>query len=289
MRTGDELNNIVHVNDLNITVSLESLLHMYQFAMYYTEIYLNKSSEAIYYYKEELEKMENSINENKMEVTGGNNINKNADKYLSNIIKESSINKIKLKLKNESNVLGNMDEFNDYLRNKYNEKILFERRRQIMTVLVKVNNTKIKMPFDPKKTSEPLIYMHFNLVYNQNTTIIFTHFFTQVSKRIIGIFYETFANSMNTLVSNFDLDIVYYLQDQLKFTGNKPEERLITNFRMFCLIENFLVLKSKQNVMIIDVTLEPLLVAFGMLQIRNVYNLYLKIFKYIRLLFEKYI
>ena len=289
LRTGDELNNIVHVNDLNITVSLESLLHMYQFAMYYTEIYLNKSSEAIYYYKEELEKMENSINENKMEVTGGNNINKNADKYLSNIIKESSINKIKLKLKNKSNVLGNMDEFNDYLRNKYNEKILFERRRQIMTVLVKVNNTKIKMPFDPKKTSEPLIYMHFNLVYNQNTTIIFTHFFTQVSKRIIGIFYETFANSMNTLVSNFDLDIVYYLQDQLKFTGNKPEERLITNFRMFCLIENFLVLKSKQNVMIIDVTLEPLLVAFGMLQIRNVYNLYLKIFKYIRLLFEKYI
>ena len=144
-----------------------------------------------------------------------------------------------------------------------------------MTVLVNVYNANIILPINPKNLKEPLYTMNFNLVYNQNTTYIYTDFFTLPSKRIIGTFYEENNSSMNTFVSKFDMDMVYYTGTSKSgdpFTHNLPEERLITNFRMKCLIDSFLVLNSQQNVMSIDVILEPLLFAFGMRQLRKTYN-----------------
>ena len=160
---------------------------------------------------------------------------------------------------------------------KIHLKFLFERRRQIMTVLVRVNNTNVKLPLDPKKIQEPLFNMNFDLVYNQNTTYIYTDFYTFPAKRIIATFYEEIKNSMNTSVANFDLDMVYKINKENRYTRSSPEERLITNFRMACLIENFIVLNSEQNVMVIDVILEPLLLAFGMRQVRKSWILLFKV------------
>ena len=55
LMTGDELNNNIYVNDLHIMASLESLLHMYQFSMYYTEKYLNKMERIEVWKKNEIE------------------------------------------------------------------------------------------------------------------------------------------------------------------------------------------------------------------------------------------
>ena len=56
---------------------------------------------------------------------------------------------------------------------------------------------------------------------------------------------------------------------QMNYTRNLPEERLLTNFRMMCLIETFIVLNSEQNVLVIDVILECILLAFGMRQVKK--------------------
>ena len=291
---GNEINNIVQVNDLNIIVSLGSLVNIYQFAMYYTEIYLLEMNKAEIWKKKKIEKRASL---NKEKLVKNKKIEKNADvfdkinhKYLMNLNQEDNINNIKLKIKNKSNESSNIDDFRKYLMTKYNKTLGFERKRQILTVLVKVNNTEIKMPIDPKKIEEPLYKMNFNLVYNQNTSYIYTDFFTLPAKRIIGVFHESLKSSMNTSVSNFDLDMVYAIPNQknINFTSSLPEDRLITNFRMSCLIENYLMLKSEKNIMEIDVILEPLLFAFGMRQLRKTWNFYSEVMKYIQLLWEKY-
>jgi hypothetical protein len=210
---GDELNNIVHINDLHVIVSLESMIKKKKYSMYYTEIYLDKMNQVEIWRKTEMEKKhalnENEPNKNKLDEINTENMNETNKNYLAYLIKENNINNIKYRLKNKSNVYKNIDVFQEYLRNKFNTIIGLERRRQILTVLVRVNNTNVKLPLDPKRIQEPLFYMNFDLVYNQNTTYIYTDFFTFPSKRIIATFYEEIKNNMNTSVANFDLDMVY--------------------------------------------------------------------------------
>ena len=290
LMTGDELNNIIHINNLHVMASLESLLHMYQMSMYYTEIYLEKMQNVEIWKKSELEnreaKRKNELNkneENNEENYGQNNLN-----YIENLRRLDNINRIKIKLKKKNNYLKNIDSFGEYLKIKFNKDVIYERKRQILTVLVKVNNVGVKMPLDPKNKNAPLYKMNFNLIYNQNSTYLYTDFILP-SKRIVGTFYEMNTNSMNTSVSNFDMDMIYFLPSGIGFTRNLPEERLITNYRMSCIIESFLVLNSEQNVMVIDVILEPLLFAFGMRQVKKTYEFYFKVMEYVRQLWDKYI
>ena len=291
---GNELNNIVHVNDLHVIVSLESMIRMYQFSMYYTEIYLEKMDNAEIWRKNYIEekaasKENKEIDEKKSDEKKAENTKENLQNYLIYLKEENNIKNIKFRLKKKSNIYKNIDAFMEFLRNKFNEIIGLERKRQIMTVLVRVNNTNVKLPLDPKKIQEPLFNMNFDLVYNQNTTYIYTDFYTFPAKRIIATFYEEIKNSMNTSVANFDLDMVYKINKENRYTRSSPEERLITNFRMACLIENFIVLNSEQNVMVIDVILEPLLLAFGMRQVRKSWILLFKVLELYPSLWVKYV
>ena len=281
LMTGDELNNIVEVNDLHIMVSLESLLHMYQFSMYYAEKYLDKLERIEVWKKNVIENdttNKKKFDDNKFKKNNGENLGKIELNHIKTIRRQDNINLIKYKLKKKNNFFKNVESFGKYLKLKFNKDLRFERKRQILTVLVKVNNMGVKLPIDPKNKNAPLYKMSFNFVYNQNTTYIFTDFMT-LSKRVVGTFYEANTNTMNTSVSNFDMDMIYFLPNGQGFTHNLPEERLITNYRMACVIESFLALDSEQNVMIIDVILEPLLLGFGMRQVRKSYEFYFKVMK----------
>ena len=294
LMTGDELNNIVHVNNLHVMASLESMLHMYQFSMYYTEIYLEKMWKVEDWKKFDVEdlanKNKNEQNKNNLDENKEDNLKEFNLKYVKNLMRQDNINRIKFNMKKKNkNYLTNIESFGEYLKSQFNREIIYERKRLILTVLVKVNNMGVKLPIDPKNKNAPLYKMNFNLIYNQNSTYIYTDYYTLPSKRVIGSFYETFTNYMNTSVSNFDMDMIYFLPNGLGFTHNLPEERLLTNFRMSCVIDNFIVLNSGQNVMVIDVVLEPLLFAFGMRQVRKSWAFYFKVMEYIPLLWEKYI
>ena len=298
---GDEINNIVNINDLHILVSLETLLHMYQFSMYYVYVLLDTFKDAEIIKNMEIEKNketfssknENNINEmNKLNDDNSNILNKYT-KFSSNLEYISNIKQ--KKNENNKNKFKNMQLFQEYLKIKFNEikkkneTFSSERSRKILTVLVEMKNTKVKLPFDPKKYETPIFKMNFNLIYNQNSTYVYTDYFSLPSKTTLGTFYEYNTSSMNTSVSNCDLDMVYYIVNKRVFTRNIPEERLLSNFRMSCLIDSFIVLNNQQRVMIIDVYTEPILFAFGMRQFRKSWALYEKSMNYLSLMWEKYI
>ena len=296
---GDEINNIVNINDLHIIASLESLLHMYQFSMYYVGVYLDTMRDAeitknIKIEKDNENEKEEDIQLNKNPKKIINNANfELSQKYNMNNIDSNFLNDIKKKEKNErkKNIFKNITIFGEYIKLKFknSKNISSERKRSILTVLVKLKNTRVKFPFDPLNITEPIFKVNFNLIYNQKSTYIYTDFFTLPSKNVIGTFYESNTSSMNTSVSNCDIDMVYLLPFKNSFTKNLPEDRLLSNFRMTCLIESFIVLNSEQSVMIIDVNLEPVLFAFGMRQFRKTWSFYEKSMKYLQLLlYEKY-
>jgi hypothetical protein len=113
---GNEINNIVNINDLHILVSLESMLHMYQFSMYYVYVLLDTMKDAEIIKNMEIErnietscsKIENNLKEkemNKINDDNSNILNKytmftsNAD-YLNNIKHKKMNNNNKTKFKN---------------------------------------------------------------------------------------------------------------------------------------------------------------------------------------------
>ena len=301
LMVGDKLDNIVNINDLHIIASLESLLHMYQFSMYYVGIYTDTMRDIEIRKNIEIEENEKLEKGNRQELLEKEKINEEnylrTQNYIMHNIDMNYLNDIKekAKKKKKKRVFKDIKLFQEYVKlkfggiNKKNQAISSERKRSILTVLVKMKNTRVKMPYDPKILNAPIFKMNFNLIYNQNSTSIYTDFYTLPSKKIIGTFYESNTSSMNTSVSNFDLDMVYFLPHKKMYTSNLPEERLLSNFRMSCLIDSFLVLNCEKTVMIIDVNLEPILFAFGMRQFKKTWALYEKSMKYLQLMWEKYI
>ena len=303
---GDEINNIVNINNLHILVSLESCLHMYQFSMYYVYVLLDTMKDAEIIKNMEIEKnietsgskLENKIKENEMNKLNDYNYNL-LDKYTEFTSNLDYLNDIKQKKMNNNNnnknKFKNIQIFQEYLKIKFNEirkkneTFSSERYRKILTVLVEMKNTKVKLPFDPKKYDAPIFKVNFNLTYNQNSTYVYTDFLSLPSRTTLGTFYEYNNSSMNTSVSKCDMDMVYYIASKKIFTSNIPEERLLSNFRMSCLIDSFIVLNNEQRVMIIDVITEPILFAFGMRQFRKSWALYQKSMNYLSLMWEKYI
>ena len=301
---GDELNNFVNINDLHIIASLESLLHMYQFSMYYVWVYLDTMKDAEIIKNMEIEKQnrlsfgnEKELYERQLKKIDDENF-ENTQKYIMNNVDSFYLNEVKRKTERKKNkkILTDIKQFEEYIKFKYgetstnkNETISSERKRSILKVLVKMKNTRVKLPFNPIRLKDPIFKLNFNLIYNQKTTYVYTDFFTLPSKTVIGTFYESNTSSMNTSVSNCDFDMVYFIPLKKIFTKNLPEDRLLSNFRMSCLIDTFIVLHSEQSVMIIDVNTEPLLFSFGMRQFRKSWALYEKSMKYLQLMFEKYI
>ena len=301
---GDELNNLVNINDLHITASLESLLHMYQFSMYYVGVYLNTMNDIEIIKNREMENIikkeignEKELNEIKLKSINDENF-AIIQKYYLHKFDLNYLNDIKRKTEKSKNkkIWKDIKSFEEYIRSKEyksgtnkKEAISSERKRSILKVLVTMNNTRVELPFNPLKLNEPIFKLKFNLIYNQKSTSVYTDFFTLPSKKIIGTFYESNTSSMNTSVSNCDFDMVYYLKYKKKLSENLPEDRLLSNFRMACLIDSFIALNSEQNVMIIDVNTEPILFAFGMRQFKKSWSLYEKSMNYLKLMFEKYI
>ena len=302
---GNEINNIVNINNLHILVSLESLLHMYQFSMYYVYVLLDTMKDAEIIKNMEIEKnietsrSKNEKNIKEIEMNRLNDDNSNIlNKYTmftSNAEYLNNIKQKKMNNNNNKNKFKNIQIFQEYLKIKFNdikkknETFSSERYRKILTVLVELKNTKVKLPFDPKKYDSPIFKVNFDLTYNQNSTYVYTDFYSLPSRTILGTFYEYNTSSMNTSVSKCDMDMVYYIASRRIFTSNIPEERIISNFRMSCLIDSFIVLNNEQRVMIIDVNTEPILFAFGMRQFRRSWDLYKKSMNYLSLMWEKYI
>ena len=94
------------------------------------------------------------------------------------------------------------------------------------------------------------------------------------NKKLIKQDFSINDNNMNLMVYEADMDLIYYVPSQNKFTHNPITEKLLSNFRITCQIKSYIVPVNSISVMNIDVLFEQLLLNFGFRQIRKLIQLY---------------
>ena len=93
---------------------------------------------------------------------------------------------------------------------------------------------------------------------------------------------------MHILLSQLDLDMIYYDQTRHKYIYNHPSERFLSNFRLKVSIDSNIAPYREESMMNISVLLEPLILAIGMRQIRKLMNLSKLALDFLSKMEEKY-
>ena len=299
---------IIDINNLNIIIGLDSILRLYLFSMYHYEKYCemceeveknNPNAERI---KEEerqknleyiRKKQEEGINmrffdkvksnyqsRNTSKISIGDkekNINQNKDKKddisnkLEDIIEEDEENKAdKEKIKRQLKNLVKMR----YLYGIKEKVTKTEHIKAILKVTVNMNDTVLKMPLDASKIDTPIFSINFDMTYIQEWRQEMENVYEMPNKKLIKQDYSINDNNMNSMVYKADMDLIYYVLSQNKFTHNPITEKLLSNFRITCQIKSYIVPVNSISVMNIDVLFEQLLLNFGFRQIRKLIQLY---------------
>ena len=258
-----EIDTIFDMNNLNIIISFDSLLRIYQFMMYYYEKYNEKMYEISHLNEKkninvnDKEVLSNKDSLNKKYLVSKTLFKLESDKkkqrysvYRSNFKKTTIIKSVKSNLKKE----------------EYDTKI---------TIVYNMKNTIFKIPLNPKNFGTPIIFFNFNLIYNQYMRNVYTNTLKMPKNLLIETVYKVKDSKMNLLISKVDLDIIFNIPEQSKFIYDN--EKLISNFRMSYLSSSFLCIKSNQSISTSDINIEPLFCKFGVRQIGKLLEFYNKV------------
>ena len=254
-----EIDTIFDMNDLNIIISFNSLLRIYQFMMYYYDRY----NEVIYEIQHPQQKKVNgnlesfSLSSNKEIFT-----KRRSNKNLTQITSRSDKNKDKFK-KIEKSKKRKSGIHSHIKKEKINSKI---------TIVYNMKNTIFKIPLNAKNPVTPIISFSFNLIYNQRMRNIYTNVLQLPQNLLIEKIYVTQDSTMNLLISKVYLDIEFKNIESIKRVYEN--EKLISNFRMSFYSNSYLFIPKKQSITNSDINLEPLFCKFGVKQMGKLLEFY---------------
>ena len=300
---GEEMDMTINMNDLHIIISLDSLLRLYQFGMYYldnfTSTMFNVESERFILQKKLQKKILEYGSKKEIKIKNEELIEKEINqeymerlkKYITNIYTiEDAKDYIKKKHK-KKNLDDYIAYFSDVESSEKGKKVFVtsERNRSKMRIIFNMNNTMFKLPINPNNTEEPLLSMYFDLTFTMDSTNVYDEIVSFPSRVLLAQIYETRTSYMHISLSQCEFDMIYYLPETNQFTHNLASERLVSNFRFKCNIESYIVPHVEQSIMNIDVEMEPLILAFGMRQVRTLMNFSTTALGFLSKLEEKYI
>ena len=301
---GDEVDMTINMNDLHIILSLNSIIRLYQFGMYYLEIYSSKIIDV------EIEKneMDKELNEKMKELGNKDEIKeKENDEKVQNDINQEYMARLKKYVRKDYTV----EMAQDYIKKQHKTRTLddyiayfadiessekgkkvfvtSERKRGKIRIIFNMNNTMFKMPLDPNKLDAPLLSMYFDLTFSMDSNNVYDDIITLPSRKLLAQIYETKLSYMHVSLSKCEFDVVFLIPNTKHFTHNAASERLVSNFRFKCNIESYIAPFAEQSIMNINILMEPLILAFGMRQVRTLYSFYNENFnKFMNEFNEKY-
>ena len=262
-----EIDTIFDMNNLNIIISFDSLLRIYQFMMYYYDKYNEKMYEISHQVekKSNLKYSEKDVLSNKSLV---NNFNKVTTLLKRNSDKKLPLSSFKRRSTMKKTVLIKSKQLN-IKKELYDSKI---------TIVYNMKNTIFRIPLNPKNFGTPIIFFSFNLIYNQYMRTVYTNILKMPKNLLVERIYKIQDSKMNLLLSKVDLDIIFNIPEQSNFIYEN--EKLISNFRMSYLSSSFLSLKSEQTITLSDINIEPLFCKFGVRQIGKLIEFYNKVMSF---------
>ena len=288
---GEELDMVINMNDLHIIISLNTILRLYQFGMYYFDKYNleNFHTDADKYLSEkefqkklkaldEKEKQKNGEKQEKIEEIMDDEIKKYYIKRLKKYVKNPYTIRQAREYVQKRHKIKTLENYKNYFAevesSKKGKKVMVfaERRRSKMRLIFNMNNTMFKLPLDHSNTQEPLLSMNFNMTFSMDASNVYDDLIAIPSRKLLAQIYETKSSYMHVSLSQFEFDMVTFNTTTKRFKRNPASERFLSNFRMKCSIDSYINPYLEESYMNIDVLLEPLILAFGMRQIRKLMN-----------------
>ena len=259
------------MNNLNITISFDSLKRMYQFSMYYLDRYQKMVEET------------NIANQNPNNVSPDNQkeyikaikdkdrtktinkdqlINKSFTKGIKNDLHKQFEQFLVEKLRKEQNTQKE-DAFTKWLRiqkEKKSEKIVKkETVKNTLRVKFMMRNTIFKVPLYPQDEDTPLVCFFFNMTYNQEWNNKYENIYTLPNKKILETNYIIQDSKMNLIVNKLNLDVRFPIDKNRIF----PKKKILNDLRVYIEVSMSIIPKFKQSLIITDIDLEPLLISLS--------------------------
>ena len=274
------------MNNLNITISFDTLKRMYQFSMYYLAQYQKMIDDT------------NNKNPNQKIA-----VPKNKEDYL-NAVKEGIKAKHKTQVKTFSKGIKNdlQKQLNKYLEiakqcktgivtdsfEKWKKKLRDEKSGKLlkrenikntMKVTFTMKNTNFKVPLYPQNKDTPMVSFFFNMKYNQEWTNVYENLYTIPNKKIVETIYSVQDSNMNLIVNQLNLNVSFPSEKNLIFTTTK----ILNDMRIFVKVSMGIIPKLEQSLITTKIILEPLLINLSVRQfiyIWDFYNLAMKFLSY---------
>ena len=316
-----EMYVLVDINNLNIIMSIDSIIRLYQFGMYYNNKFAAAMVDVVIMQTNEVE-FQDQLGKSVIQRKN------TAPKKLDPISKQLQ-DEYMDRLKNYNFNRNDIDFFRNKLRQKkkyrtFQERLAFWRvkvsgekgvkselildeNRTQMRIILNMNNTSFKMPINPNILESPMFSMTFDMIFTMDAYTVSTDISAPSPKKLLETFYQTKNSKMNVSLQNVDMDVAYLSTEgrtrlNPRYRGNggytrlgslfiysKPEERLLQKFRMFVKIEGYIVTNSELSVMNIQCNFDPIILSIGIRQIKVLMELSNQGGKMGELMEEKYI
>ena len=299
---GEEMDMLINMNDLHIIISLNTIIRLYQFGMYYLEIFTQENfhSETEKFlaekeFKKKLQELgEKEVKKERNEEVIKDELNREygerLKKYVKNIYTVEQAKEFIHKTHKTKTLENYIEYFADAESSKRGKKVFVipERSRSKMRIIFNMNNTMFKLPLDHCNINEPLLSMYFDMTFSMDSSNVFDNILAVPSRKLLAQIYETKTSYMHVSLSQVDFDMVYFNPRTKHFSKNPPSERFLSNFRLKVSIESGISPYIEESVMNIDVLLEPLILAIGMRQVRKLMGFMTKVTDFLPKLEEKY-
>ena len=266
----------ITMNNLNITLSLDSLKRLYQFSMYYLDKYQKVIDDS------------NLLNKNPNNI-----LPENKNEYMKAIQSKSNNQVLKLKksymegIKNGLNMQVNLDKIrtlnkktdNNVLIKVNNNEIKNERIKNTLRVKFTMKNTIFNVPLYPQNSNTPIVSFFFNMIYNQEWVNEYENIYTLPNKKILETHYFVQDSKMSLIINKLNLD-VSFSSDKRRSLSKK---KILNDLRIFIDVSMNIIPKAKQSLILTDIILEPLLINLSVKQLVyliELYNISMKFLNY---------
>ena len=259
--------NII-MNNLNITISFDSLKRMYQFSMYYLDRYQKMVEDSNLQVQnpnnvspDDQENYLKLLKERKRTMVKENindNINKGIKKDLKKRL-EHYIQKIKT-TRSEKVVEDSLTKWTKIINKE--KMVKKELIQNTMKVKFTMNNTIFKVPLYPKDSQTPIFSFYFNMIYDQEWDNKYENIYSLPNKKILETNYIKQDSIMNLIVNKLNLDVEFQTEKNLFLLRKK----ILNDLRVYIKVSMSILPKLKQSLIITDIILEPLLINLSVKQ-----------------------
>ena len=135
-----------------------------------------------------------------------------------------------------------------------------------MILSFSMKDIEVNIPLNPTQKHTKLIIMNINMLIKLNKISHIDYFYTEKSYTLLRTHYHTNDMDLNLLINNFDLDVLYFVNNTI--IAHNLTNKLMLNTRITIAMKNFILHHKSSLISMIQLNIEPIYLNLGFRQIQ---------------------